>query len=165
LLTHASFRNYKDEKDVAAVHGKFEELNFPYDVLWLDIEHTDGKRYFTWDKSLFPDPKSMQESLWREGRRMVTIVDPHLKRDPGYYIHSEATEKGLYVKNKDGSDYDGWCWPGPDCVLSFDHWTVLSPRLLDSFVQEAAHTLISLLNTSDSGGQSNLRWTSTKAAH
>jgi hypothetical protein len=32
---------------VAAVHGKFEELNFPYDVLWLDIEHTDGKRYLT----------------------------------------------------------------------------------------------------------------------
>jgi alpha-glucosidase (family GH31 glycosyl hydrolase) len=32
--------NYKDEKDVATVHAKFEELDFPYDVLWLDIEHT-----------------------------------------------------------------------------------------------------------------------------
>lgn len=31
---------------------------------------------------------------------MVTIVDPHLKRDNGYYIHKEATEKGLYVKDK-----------------------------------------------------------------
>eukprot|EP00613_Pedinella_sp_CCMP2098_P070138 CAMPEP_0171921638 /NCGR_PEP_ID=MMETSP0993-20121228/20470_1 /TAXON_ID=483369 /ORGANISM="non described non described, Strain CCMP2098" /LENGTH=937 /DNA_ID=CAMNT_0012559095 /DNA_START=98 /DNA_END=2911 /DNA_ORIENTATION=+ len=111
--------NYKDEKDVAAVHGKFEELNFPYDVLWLDIEHTDGKRYFTWDKSLFPDPKTMQENLWREGRRMVTIVDPHLKRDDGYYIHTEATAKGLYVKNKEGGDYDGWCWPGSSSYLDF----------------------------------------------
>ena len=42
------------------MHGKFEELNLPYDVLWLDIEHTDGKRYFTWDKHAFPDPIAMQ---------------------------------------------------------------------------------------------------------
>ena len=87
--------NYKDEKDVAQVHGKFEELDYPYDVLWLDIEHTDGKRYFTWDKATFPDPKPMQEKLASQGRRMVTIVDPHIKRDDNYYIHKEATQKGL----------------------------------------------------------------------
>ena len=84
----------------------------PYDVLWLDIEHTDGKRYFTWDENMFPDPIAMQKSLAAHGRRMVTIVDPHLKRDNNYYIHKEATQKGLYVKDKDGGDYDGWCWPG-----------------------------------------------------
>jgi alpha 1,3-glucosidase len=92
--------NYKDEKDVAQVHAKFEDLNFPYDVLWLDIEHTDGKRYFTWDKHLFPEPAKMQENLSRQGRKMVTIVDPHMKRDDSYYIHREATQKGLYVKDK-----------------------------------------------------------------
>jgi len=106
--------NYKDERDVAAVHAKFEEINFPYDVLWLDIEHTDGKRYFTWDSALFPNPKAMIEKLAAQGRKMVTIIDPHLKRDQNYYIHSEATAKGLYVKSKDGTDdYDGWCW----CVM------------------------------------------------
>ncbi|RYY33283.1 hypothetical protein EON62_04380, partial [archaeon] len=34
--------NYKDEADVYGVDAKFEEHAFPYDVLWLDIEHTDG---------------------------------------------------------------------------------------------------------------------------
>ena len=29
--------NYKDEADVRAVHGRFEEEDIPYDVLWLDI--------------------------------------------------------------------------------------------------------------------------------
>ena len=83
--------------------------------MWLDIEHTDGKRYFTWDKHLFPNPEKMQEKLWSQGRRMVTIVDPHVKRDDHYYIHSEATAKGLYVKDKDGKkDFDGWCWPGKE---------------------------------------------------
>lgn len=33
---------------------------------------------------------------------MVTIVDPHIKRDGGYKIHKEATAKGLYIKDKDG---------------------------------------------------------------
>lgn len=89
--------NYKDEKDVYQVHDKFEELDYPYDVLWLDIEHTDGKRYFTWDNAMFPNPKQMQEKLASQGRRMVTIVDPHMKRDDNYYIHKEATQKGLYV--------------------------------------------------------------------
>ena len=46
--------NYKDETDVFRVDAKFEEHNFPYDVLWLDIEHTNGKRYFTWDSANFP---------------------------------------------------------------------------------------------------------------
>lgn len=27
--------NYRDEKDVASVESKFEELDYPYDVLWL----------------------------------------------------------------------------------------------------------------------------------
>eukprot|EP00532_Pseudo-nitzschia_australis_P006927 CAMPEP_0168165410 /NCGR_PEP_ID=MMETSP0139_2-20121125/1474_1 /TAXON_ID=44445 /ORGANISM="Pseudo-nitzschia australis, Strain 10249 10 AB" /LENGTH=1079 /DNA_ID=CAMNT_0008082529 /DNA_START=8 /DNA_END=3244 /DNA_ORIENTATION=+ len=112
--------NYKDEQDVYQVHDKFEELDYPYDVLWLDIEHTDGKRYFTWDDNLFPHPTPMQEKLWSQGRRMVTIVDPHVKRDNGYYIHKEATEKGLYIKDKDGvKDFDGWCWPGSSSYLDF----------------------------------------------
>mmetsp|Transcript_1229 Transcript_1229/g.2479 ORF Transcript_1229/g.2479 Transcript_1229/m.2479 type:complete len:1054 (-) Transcript_1229:66-3227(-) len=112
--------NYKDEQDVYQVHGKFEELDYPYDVLWLDIEHTDGKRYFTWDHHLFPHPAKMQEKLWSQGRRMVTIVDPHVKRDDHYYIHSEATKEGLYIKDKDGKkDFDGWCWPGSSSYLDF----------------------------------------------
>ena len=112
--------NYRDEADVYQVHDKFEELDYPYDVLWLDIEHTDGKRYFTWDKNQFPNPIPMQEKLSGQGRKMVTIVDPHIKRDDKYYIHKEATAKGLYIKDKTGKkDYDGWCWPGSSSYLDF----------------------------------------------
>ena len=31
--------NYRDEKDVETVDSKFEELNFPYDVLWSAHAH------------------------------------------------------------------------------------------------------------------------------
>ena len=101
-------------------HAKFEELDYPYDVLWLDIEHTDGKRYFTWDDKTFPNPIEMQRKLGGDGRRMVTIVDPHIKRDDRYYIHQEATALGLYIKDRHGKkDYDGWCWPGSSSYLDF----------------------------------------------
>ena len=36
--------NYRDEADTRAVDAGFDEHNIPYDVIWLDIEHTDGKR-------------------------------------------------------------------------------------------------------------------------
>lgn len=50
----------------------------------------------------------------------MTIVDPHVKRDDRYYIHKEATAKGLYIKDKDGQkDFDGWCWPGSSSYLDF----------------------------------------------
>lgn len=71
--------------------------------------------------------------------QMVVIVDPHIKRDSGYRVFKEAEEKGLYVKNKEGADFDGWvermaawglgsccwrayvvgswCWPGSSSEL------------------------------------------------
>ncbi|KAL3640474.1 putative glucan 1,3-alpha-glucosidase [Castilleja foliolosa] len=109
--------NYRDEEDVKNVDSKFDEHDIPYDVLWLDIEHTDGKKYFTWDRALFPNPEEMQRNLAAKGRHMVTIVDPHIKRDDSYYIHKEATEKGYYVKDSTGKDFDGWCWPGSSSYL------------------------------------------------
>ena len=28
------------------------------------------------------------------------------------WISQEATRLGYYVKNKDGGEYENWCWPG-----------------------------------------------------
>uniref|UniRef100_A0A2P2MUY6 Probable glucan 1,3-alpha-glucosidase n=1 Tax=Rhizophora mucronata TaxID=61149 RepID=A0A2P2MUY6_RHIMU len=109
--------NYRDEEDVEHVDSKFDEFDIPYDVLWLDIEHTDGKRYFTWDLVLFPHPAEMQNKLAAKGRHMVTIVDPHIKRDESFQLHKQATEMGYYVKDATGKDYDGWCWPGSSSYL------------------------------------------------
>ena len=109
--------NYKDQADVRDVDAGFDAHDIPYDVLWLDIEHTDGKRYFTWDKNYFPTPIEMQDDVASRGRKMVTIVDPHIKRDDNWRIFSEATAKGLFVKDKNGNDFDGWCWPGSSSYL------------------------------------------------
>ncbi|XP_069501286.1 neutral alpha-glucosidase AB isoform X2 [Ambystoma mexicanum] len=104
--------NYNDEEDVRSVDAGFDEHDLPYDVIWLDIEHADGKRYFTWDPNKFSTPKNMLQQLNDKKRRMVTIVDPHIKIDNSYRIHNEIRSRNFYVKTKDGNDYEGWCWPG-----------------------------------------------------
>ncbi|XP_031551690.1 neutral alpha-glucosidase AB-like [Actinia tenebrosa] len=119
--------NYNDEEDVKNVDAGFDEHDIPYDVLWLDIEHTDGKKYMTWDSSKFPTPDVMQNKLAAKSRKMVTIVDPHIKRASGYRIHEEASRLGLYIKNKDGGEYENWCWPGTSSWIDFTnpeyrHW-------------------------------------------
>ena len=112
--------NYNSQDDVREVDEGFDAHNIPYDVIWLDIEHTNGKRYFTWDSSKFGRPEEMQANLSAKGRRLVTIVDPHIKRDSGYDVHKEATEGHHYVKRADGSsDYEGHCWPGTSSWVDF----------------------------------------------
>lgn len=48
---------------------------------------------------------------------MVAIVDPHIKVDSNYKIHTEIQSRGFYIKNKDGGDYEGWCWPGKRLMI------------------------------------------------
>uniref|UniRef100_A0A669PRU9 Uncharacterized protein n=1 Tax=Phasianus colchicus TaxID=9054 RepID=A0A669PRU9_PHACC len=111
--------NYEDEQDVKAVDAGFDEHDIPYDVIWLDIEHTDGKRYFTWDKKKFQNPKRMQELLRKKKRKLVVIVDPHIKADPMYTLYSQGKEKGYFVKDRNGKDFEGICWPGSSYYLDF----------------------------------------------
>uniref|UniRef100_A0A4X1UXC3 Glucosidase alpha, neutral C n=1 Tax=Sus scrofa TaxID=9823 RepID=A0A4X1UXC3_PIG len=111
--------NYEDEQDVKAVDAGFDEHDIPYDVMWLDIEHTEGKRYFTWDKKRFPNPKRMQELLRSKKRKLVVISDPHIKIDPDYSVYAKAKEQGFFVKNHEGGDFEGVCWPGLSSYLDF----------------------------------------------
>ncbi|KAI5737505.1 hypothetical protein M8J76_014234 [Diaphorina citri] len=119
LAYHQCRWNYNTEGDVLDVSAKFDVYDMPMDVMWLDIEYTDQKKYFTWDPTKFPTPTSMVSNLTSLGRKLVVIIDPHIKRDNGYFLHDDATEKGYYVKNKDGNDFEGWCWPGSSSYLDF----------------------------------------------
>lgn len=80
--------------------------------MWLDIEYTDGKRYFTWDAAKFPHPVEMLKNLTSKGRNLVIISDPHIKKDDNYFLDKEMKEKDFYVKDKNGNLFEGWCWPG-----------------------------------------------------
>uniref|UniRef100_A0A671XDE0 Glucosidase alpha, neutral C n=1 Tax=Sparus aurata TaxID=8175 RepID=A0A671XDE0_SPAAU len=113
--------NYNDEADVKAVDAGFDQHDIPYDVIWLDIEHTDGKRYFTWDPEHFPEPAELQHHLQRKKRKLVVISDPHFKFDPGWLLYNEAREGGHFVRDREGQIYLGSCWPGACSYLDFSN--------------------------------------------
>ena len=92
---------------VCSVDEQMDEYDIPYDVIWLDIEYTDGKRYFTWDTNKFPKPEAMLGALVAKGRNLVTIIDPHLKADTGYAVYREARDRDLLVKTKDRQNFEG----------------------------------------------------------
>jgi len=126
LAYHQCKWNYRDENEVEEIDSGFDQHNIPYDVIWLDIEYTDAKKYFTWDPQHFPNPRQMQEKLDGKGRKLVTIIDPHIKREPNYAIHTAAQYHGFYVKNRDGNEYEGQCWPGSSSWI--DYWNPAASR-------------------------------------
>ncbi|KAK8187127.1 glycosyl hydrolases family 31-domain-containing protein [Phyllosticta capitalensis] len=123
--------NYVTDDDVIDVDRKMDKFNIPYDVIWLDIEYTHEKKYFTWDPMTFPKTEEMHKKLDEHDRKLVIIIDPHIKNTGDYPIIEEMKSKGLAAKNKDGNDYEGWCWPGSSYWIdtfspaSIDWWKSL----------------------------------------
>lgn len=97
----------------------FIKNDVPCDAVWLDIEYADEKRYLTWDFKAFPEPRKMLDKISKEGRRLVTIVDPHVKHDPKYYIYKETKARGILVSNKNNEIYHGKCWPGQSAWIDY----------------------------------------------
>jgi alpha 1,3-glucosidase len=112
IAYHQCRWNYNTDEDVKDVDRKMSKHQIPYDVIWLDIEYTNDKQYFTWDPLTFPNPIGMLEQLDKSERKLVAIIDPHIKNKDGYHVVEELKKKDLGVHNKDGNIYEGWCWPG-----------------------------------------------------
>ena len=68
---------------VEADRRRHRELRLPCDALWLDIEYMDGYRVFTWNTERFPDPPGCWRRLAEQGFRVITIIDPGVKHEPG----------------------------------------------------------------------------------
>jgi alpha-glucosidase len=112
------FRYTQDAIEALADRHRAEDI--PCDALWLDIEHMDGYRVFTWDADAFPDVPGMLARLSDQGFRVVTIVDPGIKHDPGWPVYDDAVERDVLCRTEGGDIYLGEVWPGdtafPDLV-------------------------------------------------
>jgi alpha 1,3-glucosidase len=146
IAYHQCRWNYVTDQDVMDVDRKFDKNSIPFDVIWLDIEYTDGKKYFTFDPLTFPNPQKMLKQLDAHERKLVAIIDPHIKNEGKYHVVEELKKKDLAVKNKKGEQYEGWCWPGSsywiDCFnpAAIDWWKSLFKY--DKFVGTAKNTFI-----------------------
>lgn len=86
-------------------------LDFIYQEIFINFFVERSKKYFTWDRNFY-DVKALTSNLTSKGRRLITIIDPHIKKDDDYPVFNEAKQNNYFIKTRDGSDYEGWCWPG-----------------------------------------------------
>ncbi|PYQ20580.1 MAG: alpha-glucosidase, partial [Acidobacteria bacterium] len=96
---------------VRFIADNFRQRRIPADVIWLDIHYEDGYNPFTWDPARFPDPPRLMKDLRAQGFRVVTIVDPHPKKQPGWWVYDTGLAADSFVKNPDGSVYEAPVWP------------------------------------------------------
>ncbi|KAJ7072850.1 glycoside hydrolase family 31 protein [Mycena amicta] len=112
--------NYISSDDVRTVQKRFDEEDMPVDVFWLDIEYSEEHKYFMWEQKSFPDPVEMTNEVAAVGRKMVVIIDPHLKRTSNYPAFQEASDRKVLVKPASGEgEYEGWCWSGSSSWIDF----------------------------------------------
>ena len=108
---HQCRYSYYPESRLRFLADNFRQRRIPADTLWLDIHYLDSYKPFTWDPERFPDPTRLLGDLRKQGFRVVTILDPHPKKEPGYAPYDSGLAGDHFVKNPDGSVYEAPVWP------------------------------------------------------
>lgn len=104
--------SYYPDTEVLRIAQTFREKRIPCDVLYLDIHYMDAFKVFTWHPDYFPDPKRLADQLNELGIRLVVIMDPGIKVEPGYAPYDTGVEEGYFARLPDGEPYSGQVWPG-----------------------------------------------------
>ena len=113
---HQCRYSYYPDARVREIADHFRRDRLPCDVLWLDIDYMNGFRVFTFDPKKFPDPRSTNDYLHAQGFHSVWMIDPGVKKDPGYAVYESGTREDVWVQAKDGQPFVGKVWPG-ECVF------------------------------------------------
>jgi alpha-glucosidase len=103
--------NYTQDA-VEELAQRHRDEDIPCDALWLDIDYMDGYRVFTWNTDSFPDVAGMLTRLAERRFRVITIIDPGVKHDPGYWVFDQAVERDVLCRTEGGDVYIGQVWPG-----------------------------------------------------
>ncbi|HEY1581582.1 MAG TPA: TIM-barrel domain-containing protein [Chthoniobacterales bacterium] len=113
---HQCRYSYYPDAKVREIADQFRARRLPCDVIWLDIHYMDGYRSFTFDPERFPDPKSTNDYLHAHGFHSVWMIDPGVKKNPGYFVYDSGTRRDLWVRTKNDQTFLGEVWPGT-CVF------------------------------------------------
>ncbi|CAM5378609.1 TIM-barrel domain-containing protein [Streptomyces narbonensis] len=98
--------------EVRRVVAGYRERGLPLSVVHLDIDHYDRHRVFTVDAERFPDLPGLAAELREQGVRLVSIVDPAVKAEPGNAVYDGGRAAGAFVRDARGGEVRGEVWPG-----------------------------------------------------
>ncbi|WP_431041002.1 glycoside hydrolase family 31 protein [Streptomyces sp. P1-3] len=103
---------FGDEQEVRRVVAGYRDRGLPLSALHLDIDHYRGHRVFSVDTRRFPDLPGLAAQLRADGVRLVSIVDPAVKAEPGDPVYDSGVAAGAFVRDARGRTVRGVVWPG-----------------------------------------------------
>jgi alpha-glucosidase len=109
---HHSRWGFGSRAEVERVAAGYRDNGLPLSVVHLDIDHFDGHRVFTADPVAFPDLPGLARELGAHGVRLVSIVDPAVKAEPGLAEYDGGAAVGAFVRDGRGHEVRGVVWPG-----------------------------------------------------
>lgn len=124
--SHQSRWGYYTQDEVLDIADKFRKLDIPCDVIHMDIDYMNGYRVFTFDDKKFPDVKGLSEKLADRGVKLISIIDPGVKKDEDYFMYKEGMEMDAFAHDTDGSVYENAVWPGTSVFPDFTKQSVRS---------------------------------------
>lgn len=118
---------YLTQNESETVIKKLDEIGFPLDVFWLDVDHLQGYAPFKFNPITFPEPEKFISMLKNTGRYLVRLSDCHLPANKSHVQFNEASNLDYLVKTLENEQYFGECWPGnsswPDFINpKVQHW-------------------------------------------
>ncbi|WP_405578240.1 glycoside hydrolase family 31 protein [Streptomyces sp. NBC_01190] len=116
---HHSRWGFGSEREVRRVVAGYRERDLPLSAVHLDIDHLDGHRVFTVDERRFPDLPGMAREFAAQGVRLVSIVDPAVKAEPGLAVYEEGAAVDAFVRDGRGRQVRGVVWPGQSVFPDF----------------------------------------------
>ena len=115
-LGHQQCRwGYAGPKDLNELDAKFVEHGIPTDGLWLDIDYMDRYKVFTFSPDHWGNEANVKKAmaaLAKKGRRVIPILDPGVKVEPGYAVCEDGLKAGIFCLNAAGTPFVGFVWPG-----------------------------------------------------
>ncbi|MER6090634.1 glycoside hydrolase family 31 protein [Streptomyces bluensis] len=116
---HHARWGFGSEQEVRRIVSGYREHDLPLDAVHLDIDHYDAHQVFTVDKERFPKLPVLAEELRREGIRLLSIVDPAVRAEPGNEVYDGGTAEDAFVRDAAGRTVEGVVWAGESVYPDF----------------------------------------------
>lgn len=128
----------ESEKEFEGFLEKLKEYQLPCSGFYLSSGYTsigDRRYVFNWNNDKFPSPDKFIAKFKNEGIEIIPNIKPaFLDSHP---LYGEIAEKGLFVKNPDGTPFLTEFWDGLGSYLDFTN-----PEAFDYWEEKVKQTLL-----------------------